>query len=87
MKALAGNDAGQLKTWKLAYAWAKERASDHLVSDRSGPDGKVRERRLMEDYNPNDARDYDDETLREMLDWFEFARMQYLGYDGRVGRD
>ena len=75
-------DGAQLAAWKSALAWARDRADDHLVHMRN-PDGREREHRLFEDYQPCQAKTYDDETLVEMLNWFVFAKEQYAAFAGR----
>lgn len=69
-------DDEQRAAWKSGLKWAKDRASDHVVHVRDD-NGRERERRLFEDYDPSKAKTYDDHTLRGMLDWFVLAEEQY----------
>ena len=69
-------DTTQLAAWKVALAWAKDRAPDHVVHQRHG-DGRTRERSLFEDYDLGKASGYTDGVLKEMLDFFVLAQMQY----------
>ena len=79
LRSLADGDDAALARWKAALKWAKERAADHVVHVTM-PDGREREKKLFEEYSIDDARDYDDETLRNMLDWFDLARVQYASF-------
>lgn len=84
MAALAKEeDPMQLRAWKQALKWARDRAPDHTVHVfETAQDGTVREREklLFDDYSLSEASSYDDETLRKMLDFFVFAMEQYAAF-------
>jgi len=44
------------------------------------PDGREREKGLFDDYNLKDAREYDDATLVEMVEFFSMAQIQYANF-------
>ena len=73
-----GNDA-LLQTWKKAAKWAKDRANDHTVHVMM-PDGSEQSKLLFETYKLEWANRYDDDSLREVIEWFAFARAQYESF-------
>jgi len=76
LATLAAGDQAQLKRWKGALKWARDRAPDHAVH-MTMPDGRERSKLLFDDYSLSEMRTYDDETLVEMVDWLYTAQMQY----------
>lgn len=79
LATLAQGDDETLRRWKGAIKWAKDRASDHVVHVTM-PDGREREKGLFDDYNLKDAREYDDTTLTEMVEFFSMAQVQYAAF-------
>lgn len=72
------NDDEQLAAWKSGLRWAKERAADHVVHIII--EGRERDKKLFEDFDASKAKTYDDQKLREMLDWFVLAQEQYKAF-------
>lgn len=83
LKKLTEGDLQKYKRWKVALKWAKERAEDHEVhthvTDANG-NTKEEKRTLFDKFLPSRALTYDDEQLTEMMEFFYFAREQYLAY-------
>lgn len=62
-------------SWKTAVRWAKQRTPDHEV--HMGGEESIL---LFQTYQLDNAKTYDDSTLREMANFFVFARQQYAAF-------
>jgi len=80
MRRLCIGDDNLLESWKAALKWAKDRTSDHVVH-MTDSDGIKSQKPLFDEMNdPKQATKYADDQLIEMLNYFMFAREQYLAF-------